>query len=60
MYLLLTSLASVVLSSCIPFMGSYSRNSQGRGVVGVLHLSSQPGRGEMAIADICVVFVRSV
>ena len=46
MCLLLTSLVSVVLASCIPFMENDARNFQGRGIIAVLHLllSRQSGK----------------
>ena len=56
MCLLLTSLVSVVLASCLPFMGNDPRNFQGRGIIAVLHIFCQTVREEMAIVDIRVVF----
>ena len=58
MYLLLTSLVSVVLASCIPFRGNDPRNFQARGIKAVPHLLCQTVREEMAIVDIRVVFFR--
>ena len=52
MYLLLTSLVSVVLASCIPFMGNDPRNFQGRGIIAVLHFLCQTVLEDMAIVDI--------
>ena len=54
MYLLLTSLVSVVLASCIPFMGNDPHNFQGRDII--VHLLCQTVREEMAIVDTRVVF----
>ena len=59
MFLILTSMASVVLARFIPFIhGEYNdpRNFQGRGIITVLHLLCQTVREEMAIVDIRVVF----
>ena len=56
MYLILTSLVSLVLGSCIPFMGNDPHNCHGRGIIAVLHGSCDTVREEMAIVDIRVVF----
>ena len=57
MYLLLTSLVSGVLASCIPFMGKDPRNFQGAPYhsCAASFFCCQAVREEMAIVDIRVV-----
>ena len=45
MYVLISSLVFVVLTSCILLIGNDARKCQGRGYLAVLHfLSDSPGR----------------
>ena len=53
MYMFLTSLVSVVLTSGMPFMGNDPRNPQGH-YNAVLHHLCRTVRGEMAIVDFLV------